>query len=74
MEEKPQKNVIANAGLYICEPKIFKYLPTKKSFGMNELIKNLLRKKRKVGVFPIKDTDWQDTGNWLDYMNVIKQS
>ena len=74
MEEKPQKNVIANAGLYICEPKIFKYLPAKKSFGMNELIKNLLRKKRKVGVFPIKDTDWQDTGNWLDYMSVIKES
>ena len=38
---------------------------------MNEVVSNLLKKKRKIGVFPIKENEWQDTGNWLDYMNII---
>ena len=39
---------------------------------MNDLINILQKKKKKIGVFPIKDTDWQDTGNWFDYMNIIQ--
>jgi hypothetical protein len=40
---------------------------------MNEVVNNLSKRKRKIGVFPIKDTEWKDTGNWLDYMNVIQK-
>ena len=42
--------------------------------GMNELIKILIKKKKKIGVFPIKDSDWKDTGNWFDYMKAIQQT
>ena len=73
MKEKPQKIVLANTGLYVCNPTILNYLPNKKKFGMNEVVNNLSKRKRKIGVFPIKDTEWKDTGNWLDYMNVIQK-
>jgi len=73
MEEKPKKFVLANTGLYVCNPKILNYLPNKKKFGMNDVVNILLKRKRKIGVFPIKDTEWKDTGNWLDYMNVIQK-
>ena len=41
---------------------------------MNDLVKILIKKKKKIGVFPIKDSDWKDTGNWLDYMKTIQQN
>ena len=72
MNEKPTQSVLANTGFYVCDPEILKHLP-KKSFGMNELIKSLQIKKKKIGVFPIKDIEWQDTGNWPEYMKTITQ-
>lgn len=74
MIEKPKKYVIANSGMYIMEPQVLLNLPKKNSFGMNELIKILIKKKKKIGVFPIKDSDWKDTGNWFDYMKAIQQT
>ena len=38
---------------------------------MNDLINVLQKKRKKIGVFPIKDIEWQDTGNWPDYMKTI---
>ena len=73
MNEKPKKFVIANSGMYIIEPRVLKYLPKKNSFGMNELIKILIKKKKDWSI-SIKDTDWKDTGNWLDYMKTIQQN
>ena len=73
MEEKPKKFVLANTGFYVCEPKVFNFLPKSKKFGMNEVIDLLQKKRKKVGIFPIKDNEWQDTGNWLNYMNIIQK-
>ena len=73
MEEKPKKFVLANTGFYVCEPSVFNFLPKSKKFGMNEVINLLQKKRKKVGIFPIKDNEWQDTGNWLNYMNIIQK-
>ena len=31
---------------------------------MNKLIEQLLKKKKKIGVFPINEDEWSDLGNW----------
>ena len=74
MREKPKKFVIANSGMYVIDPRVLEYLPKKNSFDMNDLVKALIKKKKKIGVFPIKDSDWKDTGNWFDYMKAIQQN
>ena len=74
INEKPKKFVIANSGMYVIEPRVLEYLPKKNSFGMDEFIQILIKKKKKIGVFPIKDSDWKDTGNWFDYMKAIRQN
>tara|TARA_Y100001970_G_scaffold293483_1_gene440589 strand:- start:18741 stop:19784 length:1044 start_codon:yes stop_codon:yes gene_type:complete len=71
MEEKPSQSVLANTGFYVCAPNILNYLPKKNRFGMNDLINALQKRRKKIGVFPIKDVEWQDTGNWPDYMKTI---
>ena len=73
MQEKPNQSVLANTGFYICDPRILKILPKKNNFGMNELIDLIKKKKKKIGIFPIKDLEWQDTGNWFDYMKIIQK-
>ena len=31
---------------------------------MNDLIERLIKKKFKIGVFPIHESDWLDLGTW----------
>lgn len=73
MIEKPKKNYVVNTGFYICKPSMLKHLPKNKiNFGMDLVIKNLLSKKKKIGIFPISGKDWKDTGNWTNYFDKIK--
>lgn len=71
MTEKPSQNIFANTGIYVCNPKLLKYLPKKNNFDMSEIVSTMLKKKKKIGVFPIKENQWQDTGNWADYLSLI---
>ena len=54
MEEKPSQSVLANTGLYICEPSVLNCLPKKNRFGMNDLINVLQKKRKKNRRFPNK--------------------
>jgi NDP-sugar pyrophosphorylase family protein len=67
--EKPDISYLANTGLYIFKSKILKLIPFEKEMNMNELIEIILRKKFKVGVFPVREEDWSDLGNWSDINN-----
>ena len=70
MMEKPNKKILANTGLYVCSSNLINYLPSKNNFDMSELVNILLKKKKKIGVFPIKENEWQDTGNWTDFLKI----
>ena len=73
MKEKPNQKILANTGLYVCEPNLMNYLPKKTNFDMSDVVNILLKKKKKIGVFPIKENEWQDTGNWTDYLNTTNK-
>ena len=59
--------------MYLLSPEIKNYLPKEKSFGMDMLIKRLLKLKKKICVFPIKEDEWKDTGNWDDYFKALQK-
>ena len=44
-----------------------------KSFGMDLLIKKLLKLKKRICIFPIKEDEWKDTGNWNDYFEASQK-
>ena len=60
LNEKPETTFLANTGLYVINPKILSLIPKGKPFDMNELIEKLIKMKKKVGVFPIQESEWQD--------------
>ena len=66
--EKPENNFLINAGIYVLNPKIKKYLGRFEHLDMTDLINFLIKKKKKINVFPLHE-------KWLDYglkKNIIK--
>ena len=63
IKEKPSFDFLANTGLYVMEPSAIRNIKKNCSLDMNQLIEQLLKKK-KIGVFPINADEWSDLGNW----------
>ena len=64
IKEKPSIDFLANTGLYVMEPNVLKYLKKDCVLDMNQLIEILIKKGKKIGVFPINEDEWSDLGNW----------
>ena len=75
IEEKPTFSYLANCGLYLISPKIFKIMPRKinHSLDMNELISLALKKKFRIGTYIISHSSWYDVGQWKEYKNTLKR-
>lgn len=71
--EKPSRNLIVNTGFYVFSSKALSNLKNNNYEDMNIFIEKLLKKKYKVGVFPIKEQDWNDMGDWEKYKKYINQ-
>ena len=68
--EKPKKDIKINAGIYILDPKIKKFIKKNKYLDMTSLINNLSKKQLKVVMFPLHET-------WTDYglkKNILKHN
>jgi NDP-sugar pyrophosphorylase family protein len=71
--EKPDYNVLANTGMYILKPDRLNLIPEGESFDVIQLIDKVKSGGGKVGVFPIGDKDWIDTGEWAEYKRALNQ-
>ena len=60
--EKPSMNYLVSVGLYLFKPEIIKLVGRNKFLGMDDLIKKVKKNGEKVGVFPISESNWYDTG------------
>ena len=72
IQEKPEQDLLVNTGMYVCEKKILQYLPKGKSFNTTDLIKEVIAHKGHVGVYPISEKSWFDTGQWGSYKESAK--
>jgi NDP-sugar pyrophosphorylase family protein len=60
--EKPEYDLLVNTGMYVLEASVLKDIPRKTFFHMTDLIARYLKSRKKVGVYPISDNSWLDTG------------
>lgn len=67
--EKPEYDFIINTGLYVLESETLKYIPEGKVFDMTDLITLLMKKGKKVGVYPVSEKSYIDIGQWEEYKN-----
>ena len=67
--EKPIKYENISAGIYIFEVENFKYLKHETYVDMPQFFTNLVKKNKKVIVYPIFEK-WNDLGHKKDLLNV----
>ncbi len=65
--EKPEREYIANTGLYLVNSKVFKLINKNENLSFVELINRAVSKKLNIGVFPIPSNAWIDLGQSIDF-------
>lgn len=73
ISEKPEYDFLVNTGMYILSPKLLSIIPKNEFFNATDLINKSINKNKKVGIFPISENSWKDTGEWDEYSKVIKK-
>jgi len=71
LEEKPTYKQEILAGIYIFQPEVLRFIPKNKYFGIDDLIKTLMRKKIKISKY-LFNNYWVDVGQLDDY-EIAKQ-
>lgn len=69
IEEKPDIKTEILAGIYIMKPGIFEHIPHNEYFGMDTLMKNMLKRKLPVIKYEMHEY-WLDIGNIDNYEEV----
>ncbi len=64
--EKPLLNFLVNAGIYLLEPHVYRYIPNGEHFHMTDLIQRVLDEGHRVVSFPVLEY-WLDIGSPIDY-------
>ena len=70
--EKPEITANINMGCYVMEPDIMKFIPKNKPFGMDDVIKTVMSKKKLVNSF-ISKNEFIDIGNKEAYKRANNQ-
>ena len=71
LKEKPELTFKINSGMYILEPHLLEEIPENKFFHITQLIENIVKRKGRVGVFPVSEGSWKDIGDWNEYLKEI---
>ncbi len=72
VSEKPSVQRFINAGIYLLDPEICRYIPNGQCFDMTDLITHLIDRDRRVIGFPIREY-WMDIGEFDDYKKAQKE-
>jgi dTDP-glucose pyrophosphorylase len=73
IQEKPEYHFLVNTGMYLLRPETLELIPENELFHITHLIEKVQRAGGRIGVFPISDKSWIDTGEWIEYKNALKQ-
>jgi len=72
ISEKPELTFKINSGMYILEPGLLDEIPENKFFHITELIDTIIKRKGRVGVFPVSEKSWKDIGEWDEYLKIAR--
>ncbi|MDN3555242.1 nucleotidyltransferase family protein [Halomonas maura] len=73
MREKPHYNFLVNTGLYVLKASTLELIPENQFYHLTELIEDVKDRGGRVGVYPISDKAWLDTGEWQQYCDTMAQ-
>ena len=71
IKEKPRYEFLVNTGMYVVRRESLQEIPDQGRYDMTDFIAALKAKGLRVGVFPIGENAWVDTGEWEGYRKAI---
>ena len=69
--EKPQYSFLVNTGMYIVRRDRLNLIPERSKYDMTDFIEQVKMDGGHVGVFPIGENAWIDTGEWTEYRKAL---
>lgn len=73
MKEKPELNFLISTGMYVLDSRVFDLMEPGAFLHMTHLIERVQQSGGTVGVFPISEKSWDDTGQWEEYTKAVRQ-
>ena len=67
LKEKPEYDFLVNSGMYVVSPKILDLIPVNQFYNITDLINETLKNGGSVGVFPVSEKSYFDSGQWKEY-------
>ena len=62
IKEKPLVSFLTNTGIYIVEPEVSNDVKDNEVIGFPDIVERERKLGKKVGVFPVSESDWMDMG------------
>ena len=73
LTEKPEYSYLVSTGMYLLNKTVLELIPENEFYNMTDLIEKVRNNGGDVGVFPISEKSWLDTGEWKEYKKTIDQ-
>ena len=73
LTEKPEYSYLVSTGMYVLRNTALKLIPENQRFNMPDLIEKVRNTGGDVGVYPISEKSWLDTGEWHEYKKTVEQ-
>ncbi len=71
--EKPEFSYLVSTGMYLIRKSAIDLIPKNKSYDITNLIDDVKNNQGSVGVYPISEKSWLDTGQWHEYKETLNQ-
>lgn len=71
ISEKPQYSFLINTGMYVVRRNRLNLIPDHSAYDMTDFIEHIKSAGGRIGVFPIGENAWTDTGEWAEYRKAI---
>lgn len=71
IREKPEYSFLVNTGMYLIRRRCLGLIPDGTRYDMPSLMEEVKRTGGRVGVFPIGENAWIDTGEWTEYRKAV---
>lgn len=71
INEKPHYSFLVNTGMYVVRRDRLALLPEEGICDMTDFIETIKGAGGRIGVFPIGENSWIDTGEWAEYRKAV---
>ncbi len=72
IREKPNLNYLVSTGMYVLDASVLDHIPADEFYHITDLIADIKKKGKRVGVFPVSEKSWIDIGDWAKYNSAME--